>query len=222
MHSTGVFFGGLAVGGILAAACGFDLFPEERGERRALEGARTELREVKSVLVRTQEISRREAARAAELEAQVAALRERGAGHAALEQTHVRQTAEADLLRRESARLGAELRAALAAALAAQAESRRLRRDVLEQIIDFFALERGPHDAALVSRFLATDAAKEEKQALVLELIKRNKEVLLALPHGTGPGEAAIEPAAAREPGGLGGIAPGAAVEPAGRRGEGR
>jgi len=226
MHSTGVFFGGLAVGGILAAACGFDLFPGGRGDGRASEAARTELKEARSALARAAESARRAEARSVELEAKLAAARDRQGLDAGLEKVIASRSAEADFLRSEAAHLGAELRAAREAAQAAQSENRRLRRDVLHHILDYFARERSPAEAGLVTRYLATDASKEEQHALVLELLKRNREAMLARPQAEGDPAVAIEPAAAREPGGLGGVVPAVdaadALDPASGPPEGR
>src|SRR5687767_4878171 len=63
--NTGVFFGGVVVGGVLAAAGGFDLFPEERTNGVQLSEARHSLEKLKDAIVRSE-------ARAGELRSRLA------------------------------------------------------------------------------------------------------------------------------------------------------
>ncbi|HVR76436.1 MAG TPA: hypothetical protein VMT52_19055 [Planctomycetota bacterium] len=192
MHTSAGFFGGVVVGGVLAAACGFDLFPEERTNGVQLTEAREALEKLKGAIVRSE-------ARAGDLRSRLAqaetdlgerrtqlesANRERRVSEEEVEKRVLQSRAEAERAHGDLAKVDEELSAARRTLAAAGADVKSARTAVLDQLLRFFSRERDPVDARLVADYLATGASREEKQTLILEVLKRNKHLLLDLPHG--------------------------------------
>ncbi|MBI4601873.1 MAG: hypothetical protein HY721_07915 [Planctomycetes bacterium] len=211
MQTSAVFFGGAVVGAVIAAACGLDLFPEDREGSPELEAARDEAQKARAAGARAKAAldaaeararalaERAEKAEKVDLAAKAA--REREATQTTERAEAGRLRAEIDQRRGEDGRLRAELASARTLAAHATAEVGRIRSEARDLLRHLFARERDPADAAVVSRYLAT-ASKEDQQALILALIPRNKHLLLEMPAapaggGTEPDAAALKPAAA-------------------------
>lgn len=207
MQRAAAFFGGAVLGGVISAACGFDLFREDGDSARrvALERSQEELQKTKGLLAKARELLSKSGERTGELTVMTGALdasiverpgssRERDERSHLLEEQLGKSRAEADRLRGEAARLANEAAAARHAFASAAVEVRKWKGQIHQQLLRFFSKERNAEDATLVSQYLASSISKDEKQALVLELIKRNKEVLLSLPHeATEPERARVE-----------------------------
>lgn len=217
MQRAAAFFGGAVLGGIISAASGLDLFEADRRAAReeARQRAEDELQKTRSLLARAKEMLLESGERNRELAVRPGpreAAGSKAASRAAsrddrsrlLEDRIARGEAEAGQLRVEIVRLQGELVTAREALVSAALESRECNAQRHEQLLRFFARERDAYDAALVSEYLTSDRSKDEKQSLILELIKKNKEVLMSIPHDPAPAgrldgksEASIVPASA-------------------------
>jgi len=185
MQSSATFFGGAVLGGILAAACGFDLFPGEgtdpasRTDRELESDLRRQnksLEEVRLALSRSQE-------HADELQSRLETeQRARKSSRISAASREARRVARAKAHTAELARLREKVAGAEETLAVATAEVRKTKGQLHRQLLRFFARGRDPRDAVLVSEYLASGPSKEEQQDLFLQLIKWNKEVLQALP----------------------------------------
>lgn len=189
MNTSAVFFGGVVVGGVLAAACGFDLFPEERTKGVQLSEARDALGKLKDAIVRSEARAGELRSRLAQVETELGEQRTQLESASRLREEEAEKRvalcrAEAERANGDLAKVDGELLAARQTLAAAGADVKSARAAVLDQLIRFFSRERDPIDARLVVDFLATGASSEEKQTLILEVLKKNKHLLLELPHG--------------------------------------
>lgn len=190
MHRGTVFFGGVVAGGVLAAACGLDLFREDRGRETqlVLERLKNEVATTRELLNRSEELLRESSQKAAlgqeklvRREAELAALAARGPELAGLKAEVARGRAEAGELRSTLGRFQAEAEKLRQAWQQDLQELEQWRRLVHEQALTFFSRERDEWDAQLASQYLQTQASKESQQELLLALIARNKSLLLHL-----------------------------------------
>ncbi len=206
MQKAAAFFGGAFLGGVLSAACGFDLFRDdrEREPRETIAGLKEELRGTKALLDQSKELLRTTDSRAKALGEKLASREVAPAGRTAqAELAQVRP--ELAAYRGEIARLQTEIEANRRSRDAAADEARRWESLLKDQVLSFFSRERDEWDAALASKFLAAAGSKEAQQELILALIRRNKPILMSLPHGEGSeggfgaASAELAPATARE-----------------------
>lgn len=223
MQRAATFFGGVCLGGILAAACGFDLFrrESESGEKALLANLDVEARQARALVNESKSLLR-------EYESRIAALSEKlqhkdvelsslrsgpppsmGGIAARASASEAQARAESTGLKAELARLSQEVEVARKGREAAQAEAARWEGLLRDQILRFFARERDDADATIASEYLARSPNKESIQELILALIQRNKPILMSLPHdpagegGLGAAKGDVVPASAHEKGEL-------------------
>jgi len=211
MHRIAAFFGGIAAGGVISAACGFDLFEADRTQeaqavvdrlKAEAAGTRDRLKRAEELLRESSQKSQSLQEKLASCESQVSAIKVPEA--ARLQGEAARARAEASELRSTLARTQLEADAGRKALLEAHRVVEDLRQLLHDQVLAFFARERDEWDAGLVSSYLKSEASRDSQKELLLALIERNKPLLLHLTRQDGPGTARIEPA----------VAPGGTAEP--------
>ena len=204
MQSAAAFLGGAVVGTVLSAACGFDLFREEErdgsrdgsGEVRArgeedLEQTKALLSKAKDLLASADERSRTLSSSVKDLEKENARLRENAKIGVAEREKELRRVAESSAASRVAAerfrgdleKLQVQLASANHASRASAHELEQWKTAINRQALRFFARERCVEDAPFASEYLASPGSRDEKRALLLELIQRNKTMLLSLSH---------------------------------------
>ena len=192
MQHSATFLGGVALGGLLAAACGFDLYPIEETARMTLVAAQArsvdiekelEAHRADQRLLILSEASAREAAERVTQELDLMrgeldttrARNERLANRVDDGQHHVdRLTDELALTRADLGRLGGELAFARESAEA-------VREDVFALGMRFFSVPRPQSDRDIAAAFLSSDRTTDELVALVLNLRYQSPDLLLSL-----------------------------------------
>jgi len=199
MQHSAVFLGGALLGGVLAAACGFDLYPIEEAAHSTL----VDLRSRSDGLERALGDARIEHRRTLEAQALAAAVSGRLGDDLELSRREL-ATARRDLdtaraekdtlagrlddVESDAAAIAAELalardeRTQLAAALArAHGATLATRRDLSALALRFFSTPRPAADLDLAAAFLSGDRREGEILALVVELRRYSPELLLSL-----------------------------------------
>jgi hypothetical protein len=180
-----LFFGGLLLGGLLSAACGFDLFSPEAARREALL-AEKEARQ------RSEAALEIEQARARELSRKLARLEEESE---ALSREHALAVEAAAALARAASVLGRELAEKSERLEAVDSHAARLERELSEarreasrllaeldlQALRFFSRPRPADDVDLAGECLLRDGALAEKREVVVNLRRYSPDLLLSL-----------------------------------------
>ena len=202
MQISGVFLGGAVVGGVLAAACGFDFFPGQRAESVQLTKMRGEVQSLRTaVSERDTELmeavlSREDQERdltslRRELSESHRALVDLAKSEAAKRRTLDRRVASlsdsAERARKERFRHRAEIESLEVSLAGLEAES-------FDLMLKVFRERRAEDDAVFVSDYLDSGASEARKRELVVHLRRHSPEVLLSLAHGP-----RLVPAMARE-----------------------
>ena len=193
MHTAAVFFGGAMLGGVLSAACGFDLFRGMKTGADAVPPARPpaasnadELPRLKEALASVRGEADRMKARSGDLEKAVERLTtQAGSGEdkfRLLNERVARSNADAERARGELSRLSGEVASSRRAALDLVSQVSKLRRERQTMALRFVERSRGAEDVPLVAEYLHSDASLEEKDAFLRALIPFNKDLLLSLP----------------------------------------
>jgi HD-GYP domain-containing protein (c-di-GMP phosphodiesterase class II) len=188
MQSSAAFFGGAVLGGILAAACGFDLFPGEGIDPTAVSLRERELdeelRRQQESFAQMQQGLAWSQEQADRLQSKLAsAHRAKTRSQQAVASAQALDRVQAKAHHEEVARLRGDLAGANERLARAATEVRKTQEQLHRQLVRFFARGRDAFDAVLVSEYLASEPSRDEQQEVVLQLIKWNKDVLQALPH---------------------------------------
>ena len=199
MQHSATFLGGVALGGLLAAACGFDLYPIEETARMTLVAAQARSVDIEKkleahradqrLLILSEASARGELAMArgalgtargalatarGELDT-MRAQNERLANRVDDGQHQVdRLTDELALTRADLGRLGGELAFARESAEA-------VREDLFALGLRFFSVPRPQSDRDIAAAFLSSDRTTDELVALVLNLRYESPDLLLSL-----------------------------------------
>ena len=199
MQNSAVFVGGALLGGVLVAACGFDLYPVEEEAQLAFDYVKA--RNVR--LERDLEVSREDGRRLLESQTMVWDEGFRARQDLALSRKNFEAACE-DLalaqsdndvlnasvsdLQEEMVLLGEELLltredlSRFRGELGLARESNELiREDLFRMVLRFFAVPRSPADRDLAAAFLSSECDTGDIIALVLELRRSNPELLLSL-----------------------------------------
>lgn len=215
MQKAGLFFFAVLLGGVLSAACGFDLFREDRGgdARTEIAGLERRLRDREELLGRSEillkELEQRNDALRTQLAAAPVPPAPPGPGAAELRAEASRAIAESTRARGESQAQQArirELEGSLALVRAREQALgdavKSLRGAILDLARRVFTRERDEADAALAAYCLQALDSKEDKQTFFIHLIAHNKKLLPALgleaEGGIGAAEGQVAPAALR------------------------
>jgi len=192
MQHSATFLGGVALGGLLAAACGFDLYPIEETARMTLVAAQARSVDIEKKLEAHRADQRllilSEASARGELDMArgelgtargeldtMRAQNERLANRVDDGQHQVdRLTDELALTRADLGRLGGELAFARESAEA-------VREDLFALGLRFFSVPRPQSDRDIAAAFLSSDRTTDELVALVLNLRYESPDLLLSL-----------------------------------------
>jgi len=181
MHQSAIFFGGVLLGGVLSAACGFDLYDSSSDEIRAL---RVDLASSGQRSAAVQRDCERLLAAQADVRRTVDLL---GADLGHFQDLHAQAEEERDTLRdslavAEEAIHDLERRLVDSGAAAAARE-----RDLERLVLRYFSVPRPTSDVDLALEFLRADGTLESRRKLVTRLAHFSPEILLSL--NCGPAE---------------------------------
>ena len=178
MQHSAVFFGGVVLGGILSAACGFDLYESREENRQAIGALRGEIDRVEEDLGAAREDRSRILTQKVTVEKRVRVL-EADLDHSQAVQAGVEAERDEFRDRLEETELLAQALDQQLADLRILAQ--RQRQDIERLVLRYFAVPRPESDTDLVLEFFRVDGTLEAQRDLVLSLCQHSPEILLSL-----------------------------------------